>query len=482
MIKHHKIEHSLPETFLNRMEGLLGVEFGDFYASLLQPAMVGLRVNTLKLSTSQFLRCSQFQLSPIPWCSSGFTVDPRSEQSGLITPGKHPHHVAGLYYLQEPSAMAAAEILAPQPGEKVLDLCAAPGGKATHLAAMMENKGLLVANEIHPQRVWDLAENLERCGVTNAVVSNETPQRLADFFPEFFDRILVDAPCSGEGMFRKAEVACKEWNPQLVLSCAIRQLSILQQAARMVKPGGHLAYTTCTFAAEENEGVLAEFLNCHPEYELLSIPPTPGFQPARPEWIGLFPDHKLSRAIRIWPHFANAEGHFIALFVKQDSSSQQWMQRQTIKVLPSFQHKRTGSLKAIPHCIDQFIMENLNLQLDDSRLVIKGSYVYYLPEKSLDFSSLRMIHTGWWLGSIRKGRFTPSHALAMGITTAQVKLTLPLSCDDPRLQSYLAGVSIPDKSVDGWILITLDGFPIGWGKRLQGQIKNYYPRGLRLPA
>ena len=220
-----------------------------------------------------------------------------------MLPGKHPYHTAGVYYLQEPSAMAAAEALSPLPGEKVLDLAAAPGGKATHLASLMKNTGVLVANEIHPRRVWDLAENLERCGITNAVVTNETPQRLADHFGEFFDRVMLDAPCSGEGMFRKSDIARKEWKPDLPSSCAVRQGSIIEQASRLVKPGGYLAYTTCTFSPEENEGVYCRVFTNY----------TPNFNYAQIYIFQVYYQHILNglgsrilltstQAIRIWPH------------------------------------------------------------------------------------------------------------------------------------------------------------------------------------
>ena len=264
----------------------MGDEYNAFLASLHLPPASGLRVNTLKIASPEFLDLSPYEIAPIPWSSSGFTIE-SSEGIDTTPPGKHPYHSAGLYYLQEPSAMAVAEVLAPQPGEKVLDLAAAPGGKATHLAALMKNTGLLVANEIHPKRVWDLVENLERCGVTNTIVTNEIPQKLADHFEGYFDRVLLDAPCSGEGMFRKSELARMEWKPELVQSCSIRQSSILEQAARMVKPGGHLAYTTCTFSAEENEGVISKFIAQHPEFELEIIQPAIGFQPAKPDWVGL---------------------------------------------------------------------------------------------------------------------------------------------------------------------------------------------------
>jgi NOL1/NOP2/sun family putative RNA methylase len=468
-----------PQTFLQRMERLLGSEYQDFIASLHQPATIGLRVNTLKLSSTEFSQRSPYQLSPIPWCSSGFSVEPAIDASDSISPGKHPYHAAGLYYMQEPSAMAAVQMLAPQPGERVLDLCAAPGGKATHLAALMKNKGLLVTNEIHPKRVWALAENLERCGVRNAVVVNENPQRLAEQFEGFFDRVLLDAPCSGEGMFRKAEVARREWKPELLSSCSLRQSGILEHASRMVKQGGYLAYTTCTFSPEENESVIATFLANHSEFDLLAMPRLPGFQPARPEWVGLTPAHKVNRAIRIWPHLSQGEGHFIALLLKHASSNTRLGGNQIAVQAAQIHLQPVKTSKLSLPFLDEFLADNFNLPLDDSRLVVDGTYVYYIPEIKLDLSDIRVIHPGWWLGTIKKKRFVPSHSLAMGIRSGQVKNGCHLQVNDPQLKSYLAGEVIPGTGENSWILITLEGYPLGWGKRVNGLIKNYYPRGLR---
>ena len=278
----------IPAQFLERMKGLLGNEYEAFLASLQLPGITGLRANPLKITAQELADRVEWHLIPVPWCPMGFILDLDGSNSQL-QPGKHPYHAAGLYYLQEPSAMAAAEALAPMPGEKVLDLAAAPGGKATHLAALMNNTGLLIANEIHPKRVWNLVENLERCGITNTVVTNETPQKLADHFGEYFDKVLLDAPCSGEGMFRKGDVAREEWKPELVRSSSVRQRSILEQAAQLLKPGGRLVYTTCTYSPDENEGVIADFLKHHAEFELTPQQQTLGFSPARPNWIGLPP-------------------------------------------------------------------------------------------------------------------------------------------------------------------------------------------------
>ncbi len=482
MKKTTSINTQLPEVFLQRMAGLLGDEYGSFLSALHLPAKVGLRVNTLKSSPQEFIQLSQFKLSPVPWCPSGFILQPVDEPSNSPAPGKHPYHNAGLYYLQEPSAMAAAEVLAPQPGETVLDLAAAPGGKATHLAALMDNTGLLVANEIHTKRVWDLAENLERCGVTNAIVTNEFPDRLADRFGEYFDRVLLDAPCSGEGMFRKSEVARREWKPELVNSCALRQSAILEQASRMVKPGGKLAYTTCTFSVEENEAVLAGFLTKHPEFVLAPIPLVTGFQPARPDWIDLPVGHQVKSAIRIWPHLSQGEGHFLALLVKKGESRLEWAKdtRQSLKnpnrLIHLKNHDQTRNI------LEDFYAANLTLSWDPTRLIMEGSYIYQLPQITPDLMGLKVIHPGWWLGALQNGRFTPSHSFAMGMRCNQAKRVIQLHVGDQQLSAYYSGESIAVTGDDGWVLVTVDGFPAGWGKRVQNVVKNFYPHGLRRSA
>jgi NOL1/NOP2/sun family putative RNA methylase len=438
-----------------------------------------LRVTTLKIDPLNFVHLFSQSLTPITWCSSGFTFNERDGESHITLPGKHPYHTAGLYYLQEPSAMAAAEILAPQPGEKVLDLAAAPGGKSTHMACLMNNSGLLVANEIHPKRVWDLAENIERCGVTNTVVINESSQRLAEHFCNFFDRVMLDAPCSGEGMFRKSEIARKEWKSELPQSCAIRQTAILEQAAQMVKPGGCIAYTTCTFSPEENEGVIARFLDRHPEFDIKLVNRVPGLHPARPEWINLPTDHKINRAIHIWPHLTQGEGHFIALLIKDASigrDTQDFGDRE--KASSGKGYKSQNILKPLT-LLDNFAQENLTFSFDEKRIVLEGSYVYQIPEGSPNILGLKVIHSGWWLGSIHKDRFLPSHALAKGIHVDQARHKVSLHTGDRQVSAYMRGECFPNYGENEWVLITIDGFPLGWGKRVNHVIKNYYPHGLR---
>jgi NOL1/NOP2/sun family putative RNA methylase len=462
------------------MARLLGEEYGAFLASYGAVPRSGLRVNTLKLSAEEFRLLSPFALEPIPWASHAFLLADATEHAGtvasstegIVNAGRHPHHAAGLYYLQEPSAMAAAELLDPQPGQRVLDMAAAPGGKATHVASLMRGEGLLVANEIHRRRVWDLAENLERWGARNAVVTNESPDRLADRFAGYFDRVLLDAPCSGEGMFRKSEAARRDWSPEFVQGCALRQTLILEQAACMVRPGGRLAYVTCTFAPEENERVVARFLRSHGDFALVDLPRRPGFGYGRPEWApaGLG-SQELRRAVRLWPHDGPGEGHFIAVLQRlaggADSSVQLW--------------RRERVLQQVRHLFDGFCREILTMGPAGDDLALVGSYLYALPSDIPDLSGLRFIHPGWWLGTIKKDRFEPSHGLALGLSLADVDPghVVDLPGDGTEALAYLRGESISHGGPSGWVLVAVDGFPLGWGKRTGGILKSRYPKGLR---
>jgi 16S rRNA C967 or C1407 C5-methylase (RsmB/RsmF family)/NOL1/NOP2/fmu family ribosome biogenesis protein len=451
------------------MGRLLGNEYSAFLASYKQPVTVGLRVNTLKLSPEAFRTISPFSLSPIPWSPAGFQV------TGAGQPGKHPYYAAGLYYLQEPSAMAVAELLDPQPGERVLDISAAPGGKATHLAALTQNEGLLVANEIHPQRAWELAENLERWGTRHAAITNATPLQLADHFGGFFDRVLVDVPCSGEGMFRKSEAARREWSPELVKSCALRQGAILEQARRLVRPGGRMIYSTCTFAPEEDEGAVRRFLEKHSEFELVEAPQMAGFCSGRPEWIEAGQTlPKLRETVRLWPHLASGEGHFIALLQKNDSPELDSLPSQKLIRIP----------RPVVRLLGDFCRENLASDhpfsgLPEDRLRLKGSYLYLSPDGLPDLTGLKVIHPSWWLGTVKKDRFEPSHALALGLKAGHALRVLDLEPDDARVNAYLRGETLENQGEDGWVLVTVNGFPLGWGKRVLGRVKNNYPRGLR---
>ena len=259
----------LPVAFCDEMKRILGDEYEDYLKSMEGTRKFGLRVNTAKISVEDFLKISPFELTPIPYVKNGFYYDGEKEQ-----PAKHPYYFAGLYYLQDPSAMTPASRLPIEENDVVLDLCAAPGGKSTQAAARLSGEGLLVSNEIHPARAKILSQNIERMGIRNAVVTNEDSGRLTKYFPAFFDGIIVDAPCSGEGMFRKDETAVTEWSPENVRRCAGRQQEILENAAMMLKPGGRLVYSTCTVLPEENQEIIHVFLSRHPEFrrETFTLP------------------------------------------------------------------------------------------------------------------------------------------------------------------------------------------------------------------
>lgn len=489
----------LPLAFLERMRILLGDEYAAFVVSYDAPPSVGLRVNTLKLSANAFRAISPFDLMSTPWCPTGFVLPDEA------APGKHPYHAAGLYYLQDPSAMAVAELLDPQPGERILDLAAAPGGKTTHIAALMQGQGLLVANEIHAKRAWELAGNLERWGARNAAITNETPDRLAERFPGFFDRVLVDAPCSGEGMMRKGEMARREWSPELVHGCALRQTGILDQAAHMVRPGGRLVYSTCTFNPEENEGTIARFLARHTDFELIEPPHRPGFSPGRPDWMPAGTDlapilvdaPALAYAVRLWPHRAQGEGHFIAVLRRAEDAAapplvNPWrparLPRPTGDAYRSF---CTTALKMTAACSGIEALAGRSHQRTEPpkgshpdtsfspNLALVGSYLYALPADLPDLTGLRYLHPGWWLGTIKKDRFEPAHALALGLMMQDAHRVLDLPVESADLTAYLRGETLASPGEDGWTLVAVDGYPIGWGKCSGGRLKSHYPKGLR---
>lgn len=438
-----------PNGFEARMKRLLGDEYEDFLASYDRPRNVGLRLNPLK---TEHLPDLPFTGAPVPWAKNGFYYDPAQR------PGLHPWHEAGLYYLQEPSAMAPAGLLSPQPGERVLDLCAAPGGKTTQLAALMQNEGLLVCNEINPKRAQILSRNVERMGISCAVVLNEHPAKLAERFEGYFDKILVDAPCSGEGMFRKEEAAVTDWSEETVSMCANRQREILHSAAQMLKPGGRLVYSTCTFSPEENEGSIAALLAAHPEFEVEAVD-CPYFSPGRPEWIeGGTP--ALSHTFRLWPHRLAGEGHFAAVLRKKDGTSAEQPPEPAVK-LPEEWKTFAASCR---------------IELPQGTPVLFGETLYLAPAETPRLRGLKVLRPGLELGQVRKGRFEPAHALALWLKTCPQLLDLDVQSND--LAKYLRGETVAC-TAEGWTLVCAGGLSVGWGKASNGILKNHYPKGLR---
>lgn len=464
----------LPSAFTERMQMLLKNEYDAFAASYEQPVSHGLRVNPLKIARERFLEISPFPLTPVPWCKNGFRYPEGAR------PGKHPYHSAGLYYLQEPSAMSAAECLEAQPGETILDLCAAPGGKSTQLAAALRGQGLLVANEIHPVRARALSENLERCGVRNAIVTNETPERLMERFPQFFDRILVDAPCSGEGMFRKLPEAIDEWSPEKVNECHRMQIEILDAAGAMLKPGGTLVYSTCTFAPLENEQSMADFLERHPEFALTVLPNRAHFSGGIPQWATPeTPD--LTQTARLWPHLLAGEGHFLARLQKSDEandidSPKRKKEKRAAKSVPAGRKEAIAAWRSFADdALPRFSLPTDN----DAAFVLFGEQLYFSPAPVVDVEGIKVLRVGLHLGTVKKNRLEPSHALALALTAEEAARTVSYSADDPDLLRYLKGEALSREGANGWSLVTVDGYSIGWGKQTDGQLKNHYPKGLR---
>lgn len=429
----------LPEKFLARMQQQLGDEYDEYLRSLQRPRAVALRFNPLKGA----IPALPFVGEPVPWEPMGYYYDPDSR------PGLHPYHEAGVYYLQEASAMASAALLDPQPGEIILDLCAAPGGKSTQIAGRMQGQGLLVSNEINQKRAKVLSRNIERLGIGNAVVTGEAPAALADRFPGFFHRIMVDAPCSGEGMFRKEEAAITDWSEENVEMCARRQAEILDCAAVMLRPGGRLVYSTCTFAPQEDEETVEAFLARHPEFEAEPVN-APWFQESRP---GMY---------RLWPHKLLGEGHFAAVLRKMDC------REETADV-------NFDQPKPLPKAFLSFAKE-LDIALPDGQAVTFGDTLYWMPLQMPALHRLRVLRPGLELGALKKDRFEPAHALALWLR--HCKNEISLSPESKELAAYLHGEAIPCAE-RGWCLVKAGAYSLGWGKGDGNQLKNHYPKGLR---
>ena len=477
----------LPELFLDRMKKMLGDEYEAFVSSFDKPRYQALRLNSLKKgengeSVAGLVASKEFpfSLKSVPWAENGYYYQ------SMDQPGKHPFHDAGLYYIQEPSAMAPVTLLEVKPGERILDLCAAPGGKSTQIAAALQGEGLLICNEIHPARAKILSENVERMGIRNACVTNETPTRLSQVFVEYFDRILVDAPCSGEGMFRKNESACEEWNPTNVSLCAERQDEILECAARMLRPGGRLVYSTCTFAPVENEGSISRFLKAHSEFSILPInkeelfqnPNVNGVCDGRSEWAGEMEEgleaQQLSYTLRLWPHHIDGEGHYAAVLQKAGNVPSDYAPMASGGIEKGISIKELGEYP-------QFAKENLKTDLV-GKYVKFGDNIYLVPENMPALKGLKVLRPGLHIGTLKKNRFEPSHALALAISPVEAAHVWQLSSKEQTIYAYLNGQTYPAEGEKGWYLICVDGFSIGWGKLAGGIMKNHYPKGLRRNA
>ena len=457
---------TLPQAFVERMREQLGAEADAFFASYESPRAYGLRRNPLKQTAEQFERLMPWQLEPVGWADEGYYY------SDADRPGKHVYHEMGLYYIQEPSAMCVAQIADPQPGEVVLDLCAAPGGKSTQLAGRMAGEGLLVCNEIVPNRAKILAQNIERMGVKNAVVLNHSPQELEARFPAFFDRIVVDAPCSGEGMFHKEEAALTEWSPENVQMCAQRQRDILACAVNMLCPGGVLVYSTCTFASAEDEDMIRWLLDKYPDLTL---------QPIDTAALDIS-DGEIRGTGRIYPHRQRGEGHFVARLMK---GGIRLPRQSAVRMSDDSSGKRDKKGKkkmkdAAPTDAwagyEAFAKQYLRCELNGCRQMF-GDQLYLVPQEMPDLRGMKVLRPGLHLGTDKKNRFEPSHALALALRADQVSQV----CETDEPEQYLRGMTLScDPALDGWVLVTYQGMPLGWGKASRGVVKNHYPKGLRI--
>lgn len=453
----------LPEEFKTRMCGMLKEEYAAFEASYDCKSSQALRLNPNK-AREDFLKNSPFALEAVPWAKNGYYY-----KEGSL-PGKHPYHAAGVYYIQEPSAMAPAEYLCARPGERVLDLCAAPGGKTTQIAAHMQGKGVLISNEIHPARAKILSENVERMGIGNVIVTNETPKKLSEIFTGYFDKILVDAPCSGEGMFRKNEAACEEWSLSQVQICAQRQDEILSYAAQMLRCGGRIVYSTCTFAPEENEGTVSRFLKRFPEFDICPVKKIDKMTGGNPQWVSGASD-KMKDTVRLFPHKLRGEGHYLAVLEKKEGANQ----NQEI-----FSMAETGIPEKNLCLFTTFCKENLILKPEGIYLAF-GENLYLAPKQTPPLKGLKILRPGLHLGTNKKNRFEPSHALALFLKENEVCRSINYSADSDEIRAYLNGQSISCEGEKGWYVVLADGYSIGWGKLSGGMLKNHYPKGLRRP-
>ena len=479
----------LPENFKMKMKELLGDELDSFLDCYNEKHNAGIRVNTLKLSPERFAGISPVEVTKVPWIKNGFYYDESDRAS------KHPYYYAGLYYIQEPSAMTPASLLPVQPGDRVLDLCAAPGGKTTELGAKLKGSGVLVCNDISNSRAKALLKNVELFGIRNAVVISEAPAKLEDSFCGYFDKILVDAPCSGEGMFRKSHAIIKNWEQYGTGYYAKLQRQILPSAVKMLKAGGYMIYSTCTFSVEEDEGTLKWLLEEYPDMEVLetadiTAPGFEGFAHARPELAD--GPGEIAGALRLYPHRIKGEGHFVALLKKKAGDDTPGSDRH----VPKAQATEYDAEKGRPNRYDERtrktyknisaetfdFLEKLGFEIPAERLEVREDRLYMLPEGLPALKGLRIMRSGLLLGEMKKGRFEPSQALACALRADEYDNILDLPSDGTDVIRYLKceSIEIPADTPDGYVLICTDGFPLGWGKAAQGRFRNKYLPGWRM--
>ncbi len=437
-----------PEKFLAEMKELLGDEYETFLKSYDKPLLGGIRANTLKISPEELNVLLGGGLKPVPWNPSGFYAQTDKSYA------RSPYYYAGLYYIQEPSAMLPAALLPVEPGDKVLDMCAAPGGKSTALGAALKGTGLLISNDVSASRAKALLKNIELFGIRNAAVTSEYASKLETRFPEFFDKILIDAPCSGEGMFKKKSGMTANWEEYGPESYNVIQREIILNGARMLKKGGMMVYSTCTFSRLEDEETIEYLLNNYPEFRVIGMR-------------------------RIWPHKEDGEGHFACLLQKgeADGSIKAGSEKHDHTAL-----KNKNKAKLLAPFYDFLKETGVSIGFDEARLVLNNDHLNYLPEGCPELNGIRVLRCGWYLGNIKNGRFEPSGAFAMGLRPDEIANKISVPSSDPRTRKYLKCETIEtDAGVkDGKYLIMADDYPLGWGIVRNGNVKNKYPAGWRM--
>ncbi|WP_333589104.1 RsmB/NOP family class I SAM-dependent RNA methyltransferase [Ligilactobacillus acidipiscis] len=457
----------LPQEFVDKYRNLLGEESDAFFTSFDQPSEKGFRINPLKSDPQKI----QYALNkPVEYTKYGYY--------GSVS-GKSLEHQSGYVYSQDLSAMYVAENVSVAPKARILDLCAAPGGKSTQVASLMNNQGLLVSNEINHARAKILAENVERIGAKNVIVLNESPARLAEVFQDYFDQILVDAPCSGEGMFRKDHQAVSYWNKDYPQQCAGRQKEILTSAYQMLAPGGSIIYSTCTFAPEEDEQVVEWLLEQYPALQIQPIKKYPGMDDGRPEFADSNSD--LSDAVRLWPHHFKGDGHFIAKLTDTRPKKAAVSVKKVKKKRMNQRQSLTKEQLALWEDFSAVLTDGFHFSLADLRCY--GDHLYFYQHSWPDISHLKFMRPGLLLGQFKKKRFEPAYTLALALQPQDCSQILEVSHDDwakyVHGETILAGGS---SLRNGWKLLVCEGKPFAFGKLVNGTVKNFFPKGLRFEA
>lgn len=503
----------LPDKYCRRMKMLLGdVGFKEYLGSFSGAPYPAIRINTAKVDIRQWKKICPFGMEEIPWCENGFIID----EAARDAISKHPYYYAGLYYIQEPSAMLPVSMLPIENGDKVLDLCAAPGGKAVEAAARLNGTGLLVANDISASRAMSLTKNLQAAGLPNILVTAETPVNLSFYFKGYFDKIILDVPCSGEGMFRKRPDMVVNWLGKGPGYYAAIQREILDEAYKMLKPGGNLVYSTCTFSIEEDEGMIQWFTNKYSDMEICAVPHKDGFSYGRPDMVD-GGSEDLKKCIRIFPHIAKGEGHFASLLRKNKGKEIYDITEGLEKTVNSHgvtagvrlkdnklyrkeygnkeknynrinkNKKRNKPGRDIPDSMQDNTWQREMEKFVDSKASINycikkhKNMIQLIPEEMAEIHSLRVLQNGITVGEVKK-YFEPSVQLALSVSVCSYKERLEFSSTDINVVKYLKGETVDiGTGYKGWLLVTVDGFPLGWGKSDgQGRLKNKYYAGWRM--